>query len=313
MEFLYFLEGLRNPVCDAFFSLITMLGEETAFMAVAIIVFWCFSKFQGYFLLITGFIGTVVNQFLKMIFRIPRPWVKDSNFNTVESAKEAASGYSFPSGHTQSSVTLFGGVARANKNKTLRIIMIAICVLVPLSRMYLGVHTPLDVIVSIAVSLLLIFGGYKVFELASKSDKVMYIIIGALTLLVVAFIVFVYAYPFPQEVYSEANIHNLESARKNAYTMLGCVAGLWVIYPVEKKYVKFEVSAVWWAQILKVIIGLAIIILIKEVLRYPIDFIFNGHLIGRSVRYFLIVVTAGVIYPLTFKWFSKLGNKKRTV
>ena len=313
MEFLYFLEGLRNPVCDAFFSVITLLGEETAFMAVAIIVFWCFSKFQGYFLLITGFIGTVVNQFLKMIFRIPRPWVKDSNFTIVESAKEAASGYSFPSGHTQSSVTLFGGVARANKNKTLRIIMIAICVLVPLSRMYLGVHTPLDVVVSIAVSLLLIFGGYKVFELAKDSDKVMYIIIGALTLLVVAFIIFVYAYPFPQEVYSEANIHNLESARKNAYTMLGCVAGLWVIYPVEKKYVKFEVSAVWWAQILKVIIGLAIIILIKEVLRYPIDFIFNDHLIGRSVRYFLIVVTAGVIYPLTFKWFSKLGNKKRTV
>ena len=312
MEFLYFLEGLRNPICDAFFSLITLLGEETAFMAVAIIVFWCFSKFQGYFLLITGFIGTVVNQFLKMIFRIPRPWVKDSNFTIVESAKEAASGYSFPSGHTQSSVTLFGGVARANKNKTLRIIMIAICVLVPLSRMYLGVHTPLDVVVSIAVSLLLIFGGYKVFELASKSDKVMYIILGALTLLVIAFIVFVYAYPFPQEVYSEANIHNLESARKNAYTMLGCVAGLWVIYPIEKKYVKFEVNAVWWAQILKVIIGLAIIILIKEVLRYPIDFVFNGHLIARSIRYFLIVVTAGVIYPLTFKWFSKLGNKKRT-
>ena len=311
MEFLYFLEGLRNPICDAFFSLITLLGEETAFMAVAIIVFWCFSKFQGYFLLITGFIGTVVNQFLKMIFRIPRPWVKDGNFTIVESAKEAASGYSFPSGHTQSSVTLFGGVARANNNKTLRIIMIAICALVPLSRMYLGVHTPLDVVVSIAISLLLIFGGFKVFELASKNDKVMYIILGALTALVISFIVFVYTYPFPQEVYSEANIHNLESARKNAYTMLGCVAGLWVIYPVEKKYVKFEVNAVWWAQILKVVIGLAIIILIKEVLRYPIDFVFNGHLIARSIRYFLIVVTAGVIYPLTFKWFSKLGNKKR--
>ena len=70
MEFLYFLEGLRNPVFDGFFSAITLLGEETAFMAVAIIVFWCFSKFQGYFLLITGFIGTVINQFLKMIFRI---------------------------------------------------------------------------------------------------------------------------------------------------------------------------------------------------------------------------------------------------
>lgn len=313
MEFLYFLEELRNPVFDGFFSLITMLGEETAFMAVAIIVFWCFSKFQGYFLLITGFIGTVINQFLKMIFRVPRPWVKDSNFTIVESAKEQASGYSFPSGHTQSSVTLFGGVARANKNKTLKFIMIAICVLVPLSRMYLGVHTPLDVVVSIAISLILIFGGFKVFELAGKSDKVMYIIIGALTALVIAFMVFVYAYPFPQEVYSNLNVHNLESARKNAYTMLGCVAGLWVIYPIEKRYIKFEVKAVWWAQILKAVLGLALVILIKEVLRAPIDAIFSGHLIARSVRYFLIVVTAGILWPLTFKWFSKLGNKKRTV
>ena len=309
MDLLYFFESIRNGFLDGLFSIITLLGEETAFMAVAIIVFWCFSKFQGYFLLITGFIGTVVNQFLKMIFRIPRPWVQDKNFTIVESAREGASGYSFPSGHTQSSVTLFGGVARANKNKWVRIIAILICALVPISRMYLGVHTPLDVGVSIAISLILIFGGYKVFELAKNNDKIIYIIIGGLTLLIVAFLIFIYAYPFPSEVYLKENIHNLESARKNAYTMLGCVAGLWVIYPIEKKYINFDVKAVWWAQIIKVVIGLGLIILIKEVMRFPLDFIFNGHLIARSIRYFLIVITAGILYPLTFKWFARLGKK----
>ena len=310
MDLLYFFESIRNGFLDGLFSIITLLGEETAFMAVAIIVFWCFSKFQGYFLLITGFIGTVVNQFLKMIFRIPRPWVQDKNFTIVESAREGASGYSFPSGHTQSSVTLFGGVARANKNKWVRIIAILICVLVPISRMYLGVHTPLDVGVSIAISLILIFGGYKVFELAKNNDKIIYIIIGGLTLLIVAFLIFIYAYPFPSEVYLKENIHNLESARKNAYTMLGCVVGLWVIYPIEKKYINFDVKAVWWAQIIKVVIGLGLIILIKEVMRFPLDFIFNGHLIARSIRYFLIVITAGILYPLTFKWFARLGKKE---
>lgn len=310
MDLLYFFESIRNGFLDGLFSIITLLGEETAFMAVAIIVFWCFSKFQGYFLLITGFIGTVVNQFLKMIFRIPRPWIQDKNFTIVESAREGASGYSFPSGHTQSSVTLFGGVARANKNKWVRIIAILICVLVPISRMYLGVHTPLDVGVSIAISLILIFGGYKVFELAKNNDKIIYIIIGGLTLLIVAFLIFIYAYPFPSEVYLKENIHNLESARKNAYTMLGCVVGLWVIYPIEKKYINFEVKAVWWAQIIKVVIGLGLIILIKEVMRFPLDFIFNGHLIARSIRYFLIVITAGILYPLTFKWFARLGKKE---
>ena len=83
MKLLYFFESLRNSVLDGFFSLITLLGEETAFMAIAIIVFWCFSKFQGYFLLLTGFMGTIINQFLKMIFRIPRPWVKDKSFTIV--------------------------------------------------------------------------------------------------------------------------------------------------------------------------------------------------------------------------------------
>lgn len=311
MQFLYFLEGIRNPVLDAFFSVITMLGEETAFMAIAIIFFWCVSKTSGYFLLITGFIGTSINQFLKMIFRIPRPWVIDSNFTIVESAKEAATGYSFPSGHTQSSVTLFGGIARSTKNNVLRWIAIAICVLVPLSRMYLGVHTPLDVIVSILISLVLIFVGFPLFQKVEKRGSIMYIIIGVLALLVVAFTIFIYAFPFPESVYSAENIHNLESARKNAFTMLGCVAGLAVIYPIEKKFIRFETNAVWWAQILKVVLGLAIVLLVKEGLKTPLELIFNGSLIARSVRYFLIVIVAGLVWPLTFKWFSKLGKNKQ--
>ena len=92
MSFLYFLEDLRNPVFDFFFSLITLFGEETLFMAVGMIVFWCVDKYQGYFLLCIGFLGTVLNQFLKIFCRVPRPWIKDPNFTIVESAREAATG-----------------------------------------------------------------------------------------------------------------------------------------------------------------------------------------------------------------------------
>ena len=309
MSFLYFLESIRNPVCDAFFSLITLLGEETAFMAIGIIVFWCFSKFQGYFLLITGFLGTIINQFLKMLFRIPRPWIKDPNFTIVESAREGASGFSFPSGHTQTSVTLLGGIARANKNAWVRWGAIILCVLVPLSRLYLGVHTPLDVSVSILISLLLIFGGYPLFKKAEQSDKVMYIIIVSLFLLTLAFTLFVSLYQFPEEVYLKENIHNLESARKNAFTLLGCSEGFFVVYFVDRKFLNFETKAIWWAQIIKIVVGLAIVLAVKELTRYPLDAIFNGSLIARSIRYFLVVITAGILWPLTFRWFSKLGNK----
>ena len=96
MKFLYFLESIRNPFLDKLFSVITMLGEETVFLAIAIIVFWCFSKRQGYYFMTVGFFGILCNQFLKLICRIPRPWVRDPNFTIVEAARAEATGYSFP-------------------------------------------------------------------------------------------------------------------------------------------------------------------------------------------------------------------------
>lgn len=306
MEFLYFLESLRNPVLDFFFSVITVCGEETVFMAVGMIFFWCVSKHQGYYLFCVGFFGTVLNQFLKMVFRIPRPWVKDPNFTIVESAKEAATGYSFPSGHTQTSVGLFGGIAVQNRNRILRGVMIALCVLVPLSRLYLGVHTPLDVGVSIGVALLLIFVAYPIFRRAEQDPRVMYAVMLVLTAMVVAFLLFVSCYPFPAEVYGADQIHNLESAQKNAYTLLGCMVGLILLYTVERKWIHFDTKAVWWAQILKVSIGLVLVIAVKELLRAPLDAIFGGHLVARSVRYCCVVLAGGALWPLTFRFFSKL-------
>ena len=103
MEFLKLLEGIRTPFLDSFFSVITTLGEETIFIVVGLLFYWCIDKKQGYYLFFVGFFGTILNQFLKLLFRIPRPWVKDPDFTIVESARAGATGYSFPSGHTQSS------------------------------------------------------------------------------------------------------------------------------------------------------------------------------------------------------------------
>lgn len=311
MDFLYFLEGLRNPVCDVLFSFITLLGEETAFMALGMIMFWCISKYQGYFLLCTGFIGTLINQTLKMAFRIPRPWVKDPSFTIVESAREAATGYSFPSGHTQVSVGLFGGLARWNKHRWLRIAMITLCVLVPLSRMYLGVHTPADVLVSVGIALILVFGLYPVFKRVDHSPRAMYIVLGAITLMTIGFACFVCLCSFPESTYLNENIHNLISARETAFTLLGCMAGLILTYFVDTKYTKFDTRAVWWAQIIKVAVGLGLILLTKEGLKAPLNTLFSGHLIARSIRYFLVVVVGGVLWPMTFKLFAKLGKNNK--
>ena len=68
MSFLYFLESIRNPVLDFFFSLITHIGEETVFLVVAIFFFWCVSKREGYYILTVGLVGTVANQLMKLAF-----------------------------------------------------------------------------------------------------------------------------------------------------------------------------------------------------------------------------------------------------
>ena len=313
MPILYFFESIRNPVLDALFSVITLCGEETVFMAVGMIVFWCFSKYQGYFLLCTGFAGTIVNQFLKMLFRVPRPWVKDPNFTIVESAKEAATGYSFPSGHTQTSVGLFGGLARWNANKIIRIICISLCFLVPISRMYLGVHTPQDVLVSLGIALSFVFIACPLFKKAQSSSKTMYAILLSLTVITLAFTLFVNFYSFPESVYAEENVHNLLSARKNGATLLGCIVGLVVVYTADLKWISFKTDAVWWAQIIKAVGGLALVLLAKELLRSPLDAIFGGSLWARGIRYFIMVIVGGVLWPLTFKWFSRLGGKKNEI
>ncbi len=307
MAFLYFLESLRVGFLDVLFSLITLLGEETVFMAVGMTVFWCFDKFQGYYLLTTGFLGTVINQFLKMLCRIPRPWVKDPSFTIVESAREAATGYSFPSGHTQSSVGVFGGIARWNRHTVLRILCICACVLVPLSRMYLGVHTPLDVGVSIGIALVLIFAFYPLFQKAKDDPKIMYWILGSLTVVTIGYLLFATLYPFP----IDTDPHNLESARKNAYTLIGCMVGMILTYTVDLYHTHFETRALWWVQIIKVVGGLALTLLVKEGLRAPLDFLFDGHLVARAVRYFLMVLVAGILWPMTFQWFSKIQKKER--
>ena len=303
MSFLYLLEAARIPGLNEFMLAITYLGDEIAFLVIALILMWCVDKRTGYYVLSVGFLGTIANQFMKLWFRIPRPWVLDPEFTILEQAREGASGYSFPSGHTQSSVGTFGAIAYITKNRILRILCFIVVILVPFSRMYLGVHTPLDVSVAVAMAAALIFLLNPI--ILEKNKRVFHAFLGIMVVVSVAFLCFVELYPFPADM----DPHNMASGLKNAYTLLGSLLGLVVVYTVDEKWLHFPTKAVWWAQILKVIVGLGIVLLVKNGLRVPLERVF-GALIGRSVRYFLIVVVAGIAWPLSFTWFAKLGTKE---
>lgn len=304
MQFLYFLEGLRNPVFDAIMSFFTLFGDETVFIILAMILFWCIDKYEGYYMLTVGFIGTLVNNFLKVNFRIDRPWVRDPDFHPVESAIEGAGGYSFPSGHTQSSVGSFGAVARWEKNKIVRAICIALCIIVPFSRMYLGVHTPADVLTSLAIALVMIFGFYPLFRKISHKPNAMRILMAILLGWSVFQLVFMELYPFP----ADADAERIMSGVKNTYKMLGAIAGLWVVFELDCRFIKFETKAVWWAQIIKVALGLGLSLGIKE-LGYLLFGAFVPEPADRAFTYFIMVIFAGALWPLSFKFFGKLKRK----
>ena len=112
MKVLYWLESIRAPWLDAVMLAISQLGGEILFMAIVIALFWCMDKRKGYYLMTVGFFGIVANQFLKLVFRVSRPWIRDPEFTIVEGARAGATGYSFPSGHTQNAAAVLGCPAR---------------------------------------------------------------------------------------------------------------------------------------------------------------------------------------------------------
>lgn len=300
MEFLKLLESIRNPFLDFIFLTITHLGEELVFLTLAIVVFWCVSKREGYYILITGLVGTVVNQSLKLMCRVRRPWTYPG-FTAVEGAIGEATGYSFPSGHTQNVVGTLGGMARWTRRLWLRITLIVLAVLVAFSRMYLGVHYPTDVLFSVIFGALLVMCLYPIFESEERFHKCMPYVIAASVLLALGN--FLYAALTPS---ADVDAANLASALKNGATLLGCTAGLIPVYLLDRFVIKFDTGARWYAQVIKLAVGLGVVLLIKSGLSAPLVALFGNEYLARAVRYFLIVMFAGSLWPLTFAWFGRM-------
>lgn len=302
MEFLRFLEGLRFPLMDTLMQGITEFGSETIFLVAALVLYWCVDKRKGYYLMAVGFLGTIFNQFLKISCRILRPWDR-WDISYVESAKAGATGYSFPSGHSQTAVGTFGVIAMETKRTWLRAVSIALMILVPFSRMYLGVHTPADVLVgslsALALVLLLrpVVFGEKKWVFPS--------VLGVMIACGIAFLLYMELTTFPVDVLRE----NLDHAHKNAYTLLGAMLGFLVGYIADVKKIHFSEKAVWWAQLLKAALGLGIAVALRAALKAPLTALFGGHNLAHGVRYFLVVLYAAAVWPMTFRWFEKLGGK----
>ena len=305
MTFLKFLAQYRSPFWDQVVAAITMLGEETFFMVLGLMIFWCISKKWGYRFLAIGLSGTTMNQLLKAIFLIPRPWVLDPSFTIVEAAREAATGYSFPSGHTQSAATVFGTLAVWLNKKWTTIICLLLILAVGFSRMYLGVHTPLDVSVSFLTGAVTVLGFVWLFKKAEGHQK-KELMIWILTLILAFVLVgYVMLAPVTERNIAEFDAHGVESAWKLLGTLCGVILAWWI----DEKYTHFETKAVWWAQVLKLFIGMGLVMAVRLGLKPVLLSVLPNASIAGAVRYFLMVAVGGVLWPMTFGFWSKLGRK----
>ena len=305
---MYALESIRTPVLDKIMLIISELGGEAPFLIIAIAVFWCIDKRKGYYLMTVGFFGMILNQFLKILCCVPRPWVKDPEFTIVEPARAGATGYSFPSGHTQNAVSLYGGIAGCTGSVVLQVVCIVLAVLIAFSRMYLGVHTPLDVGVSFVVAAALVMLVYPLMEEADRRPVVLTYTILAMVVCSGAFVG--YLYLRGDTGAAAEDTANYLSALENGWKLLGATLGMLVSNIADRKPIRFETQAVWWAQLIKLAVGFGCLLAIRSGLKAPLIALLGGNAaIAGGIRYLLVVLFAGCVWPLTFWWFGRLGRR----
>ncbi len=295
MNFLHFLAGLRTPAGDFFFQAVTYLAQELFVVTVICWLYWCSNKKLAYTLGFSYFISGLLIQGLKITFRIPRPWILDPKFQPVASAILDATGYSFPSGHTQSITALLGTLAVRLRKTAGKIVCLIVILAVMFSRMYLGCHTPKDVLVSFFLTILcVLLTNHFLYKKNSFEGKegpvsvVLFLLCGALM---------IYALFLNHQGIIET--HYASDCLKAA----GAGTAFSIGYYAENRYIRFTLPKTTKAKAARLIFGLLVAALLLEGLKL----IIGTSLAAAFFRYFAAVLWIILLYPLLF---SRKGHAK---
>ncbi len=294
MDFLRLLEAIRNPVLDSFFQWITYLGQEICILAVICLFYWCLDKNFAYRLGFIYFSAGLCIQTLKITFRIPRPWILDPEFHPVASAVPAATGYSFPSGHTQGGTCLFVPLALRSRKFWQKCLCILMFLAIGFSRMYLGVHTPKDVLTAMAVSLFFTAIIWKFGDNLLEENR--YTKMISVILLILSFLTAFYALLlFRQNI---IEVKYAADCCKAAGAGLGFAAGFYL----ERTYLNFCSRCRNVSHLLqRMTVGL----LLTLVLKLTLKFFLGDTLFMELLQYFFVVLFVMYGYPFLFTKMKK--------
>lgn len=273
LDIILSIQSMANPFLDKLFVVLTFLGEPLAAVAVLTIVYWLCDKEAGEFMAFSLFLSLNLNGFVKNLFAAPRP-IGQPGVRTLRDS--TATGFSFPSGHTQSASTLLSSLALAARRWYAWVIAAIVIAGVGLSRLYLGVHWPIDVLAAVVLGLaasLLVFFFYS--RLNPQGRTILFWVAAALFI--------------PLLLYkSDADF----------VKSYGLLLGFAVAVPLEHKLVDFTTDDVSVPHmLLREILGLLLVGAVK----IGLSFILPHELAFMAAEYFMISITAFFLCPLMFK------------
>ena len=269
MEYLLWLQTIRNGFFDSVIATVTDLVVSPAVYVVIAIIYWCFNKKAALFLAMNVSVGSMVNQTLKNIFCVYRPWIKNPDITPVESALENATGYSFPSGHSQIGSSVFLSIATLYKNKKwLVVLCVFMTILIMFTRNYLGVHTPQDVIVGMLVALTVILINKKLLTWVDcGKNRDIYVAITGVFISVIV-LIYLTLKPYPVDLNADGSmLVDPGKMIEDCYVTAGCMFGFFAGWILERRFVNFSVDISTKKKVLRAVLGGAFMLLYAGLMR----------------------------------------------
>ena len=308
IQYLLWLQELRNAtggIFNEFFNALSKIAVDVL-PFLPFFIFWCVDKKWGYRYLVTFGLGNMANGIIKLTACAYRPWIRSDLIEPAGDSKVAATGYSFPSGHTTEATSVYGTTIawQYKKRKWLAVLCGVLLALTGFSRNFLGVHTPQDVIVGFSATLIIILIVGFVQPKIDGDDRKLDILSIAGVLGVIATIIYILVKPYPMDYVDGVLLVDPNKMMNDTFKACGAFTGLLAGSFVERHFIRYEIPT--GAKNLPVLgfVGFMIAFSWKEYLA-PATLVqaFGGHW-GNFIARFIMWVFVVALWPLVIKKFA---------